>query len=142
MSGVIVRGLSGGSAFIPRINPYVAGNFSGSGGLVWTVDAGDVNGFTFAISGKLLHVEFDLLTTSVGGTLANTFLQVTIPGGYIPSFTCQVPCIDQDNSAVPENGYCIITQGSSLLLFRRIAGNWSASANNTRLSFNHSFFVS
>jgi hypothetical protein len=132
----------GGGGFRVLNNPYVAGDFSGSGGLTWTVDAGDVNGFTYALSGKLLHVEFDLITTTVGGTLANTFLQVKIPGGFLPSRTCQVNCLCQDNSANWEQAYCIITQASNQLLFRRIAGNWTASANNTRLDFNQSFFVS
>lgn len=134
--------LQGGGGFPQRNNPYLAGNFSGSGGLVWTVDAGDVNGFDFGKAGHLLHVEFDLITTTVGGTLVGTFLQVTIPGGYLPSRTCQVNCLCQNNSAVWEQAYCIISQGSNLLSFRRIAGDWSASANNTRLDFNQSFFVS
>jgi hypothetical protein len=131
------------TTFLPAFNvPFNAADFAGSGGLTWTVAAGDVNGFSYLIMGKRMMLAFDLVTTTVGGVLANNFLTVKIPGGALPAKTVQVPFTYQDNGGVPTAGYCIITMGSNLLNFRPAAGaNWSASVDLTRLSFNQAFEI-
>jgi len=135
-------GFSGGQGSGPRVSvPYNAGDFSGTGGLTWTVEAADVNGFGYSKDGPKLFIEFDLVTTTVGGGLANNFLSVAIPGGFLPSRTVQLPCLAQDNGTVWESVFCIVTQGSGALLFRRFAANWSAAANTTRLDVGLWFFV-
>lgn len=136
----IAFGGGGGSG--PRISvPYNAGDFSGTGGLTWTVAAGDVNGFGYSIDGPKMSIQFDLVTTTVGGVLANNFLSVLIPGGFVPSRTVQLPCLAQDNSVVWECIFCIVTQASNTLLFRRFAANWSAAVDTTRLDVGFSFFI-
>jgi len=130
--------------FPPATNvPYNAGDFTASAAMTWTVDAGDVNGLSYQLMGKRLFLMVDLVTTSVGGVVANAFLQVKIPGGVLPRSTVQIPFTYQDNGGVPTTGYCIITAGSNILSFRPAAGaNWTLSANLTRISFSASIEVS
>lgn len=124
--------------FPPSIEvPYLAGDFSGSGAMTWTVDAGDVNHFRYQVTGKRMHLMFDLVTTSVGGVVANEFLRVKIPGGFLPAATAQIPFTYQDNGGNPTSGYCLISMGNNLLSFRPALGaNWTVAVNTTRVSFN------
>lgn len=59
---------------------FAAGNFTGNGSMTWTVAAGDVATFAYAIVGKMMTVAFSIITTTVGGT-PDTLLQILIPGG-------------------------------------------------------------
>lgn len=121
---------------------YTAGDFSANGGMAWTVDALDVNGFRYQVSGKRMHLMVDLLTTSVTAPVANNFLQIKIPGGFLPRSTAQIPFVYQDNGGVPTNGYAILTMGSNIISLRPAAGaNWTASVNLTRVSLNADFEV-
>jgi hypothetical protein len=122
--------------------PYNAADFSANQSMTWTVQAGDVNGFSYQIFGKRLFMTVDVINSSVGGVVANAFLQIKIPGGFTPRRIAQVPFTYQDAGGNPTSGYCIITSGSNILSFRPAVGaNWSLSTDTTRVSFNGSFEV-
>jgi len=113
---------------------YSAGNFTANGAMTWTVDAGDVQVFTYRIIGKTLFINFRAQTTSVGGTL-NTQLRVAIPGGFTikTNGLAMAFVIDNGNRNV---GYynADLANGSTFFTIERADGaNWSAATNTTSL---------
>lgn len=125
---------------------FSGGNFSGAPSMTWTVDSGDVQAYSYYLSGKTLSVYVYATTTSVSGTI-NPTLQVTIPGAFTPVQTtiCN-PISITDNGSVKNIGDYVayVTPGSPTKIVVTKAGgttNWTASTNLTDLSFLLSFLV-
>lgn len=59
--------------------PYDASRFAASGGMSWTVDAGDVTTFAYAVAGRVMTVWVALYETVIAGT-ADINLFVRTPG--------------------------------------------------------------
>src|SRR3990167_787127 len=57
---------------------FSAGDFTASGSMTWTVDAGDVVTYAYTIINKVMTVLFYIDPTTVGGT-PSTSLQIAIP---------------------------------------------------------------
>jgi len=62
--------------------PFDSDDFTGSDSMTWTVDSGDVEGFSYCIRGNTMTVSFLLTSTSVGGT-RNAELLLAIPNGNV-----------------------------------------------------------
>jgi hypothetical protein len=58
--------------------PYVAGNFTASGSMVWTVEAADQSLFQYTRIGSLLLLTFSFASTTLAGT-ASANLMVQLP---------------------------------------------------------------
>ena len=108
---------------------HSAGNFTGSGTLVWTVASGDQTHFKYSRIGKRVLVNFGFDTTTVSGT-GNT-LQIPIPG----SLTAASPAdgfmryIDAGTAGV---GYCFVTtSGATIGLRKQDGSNWGAATDTT-----------
>jgi hypothetical protein len=114
---------------------YSALNFNGNGAMTWTVDAGDIFVCRYGVLGKLLIVNIDILTSSVGGTL-NYALQFKIPGGYVAAANAVAGyCRVIDNAAAQVAGEFSVTTGSNFLqIFKPGVAIWSAATNTTRIS--------
>jgi hypothetical protein len=59
---------------------FNAGDFTGGGSQTWTVTAGEVSTFRYAIFAKTMRVWFTIKGSTVGGT-PNSALSIKIPGG-------------------------------------------------------------
>ena len=60
---------------------YTAGDFTGGGTLVWTVDSGEVGTFRYTfLAGKTMLIWFTLNATTISGVGAD--LRIKVPGGY------------------------------------------------------------
>lgn len=109
---------------------FAAGNFTGSGAMTWTVDAGDVSSYEYSLVGKTLHVNFYLVTTTVGGT----------PGGYLKlnlfGFTV-AKAVTNRYGAYQGGWVTAAMEGRAGETFLRLyndsteGGTWGASTNGT-----------
>lgn len=115
--------------------PYVAGDFTGSSLMTWTVGSGDVLTDNYYVNGNQITMSMALASTSVGGTL-NTDLQRLIPNGWtakdtLVGGTCRV----SDNGSAGEAGVCVVAASGTKVLFRRSFAvtpvNWSAATDAT-----------
>ena len=52
--------------------PYAAGNFTGAGGLIWTVEAGDVSSLAYTRIGATAIVNINILQAVLSGTASQT----------------------------------------------------------------------
>lgn len=109
---------------------YDATNFTASAG-TWTVDAGDVVTFAYYLTGRLLCVIFDLVTTSVSN--AGVILRIAMPNGATSA-------VDQygfqragDGGAATTAGlYRSLASASRIEVFATSAGaGWSIATNTT-----------
>ena len=110
--------------------PFDAGNFTASGSMTWTVEAGDVTTLAYRRLGRMIKVEFYLVTTTVGGTAA-IFLRMAIPGGYVALRTAQTLITIIDNGTRATGEASVSASGTKIGFNRQDAANWSLSTNNT-----------
>jgi hypothetical protein len=116
--------------------PYAATNFTGLGGMTWTVDAGDVTAMTYSLRGRTLTVAFQLSTTSVGGTLASQ-LQIGngAYGGFVVSasafYAPLAVAYDGAPGAVAAGYITASANGAGLLLAKQSGAAWVAATNGS-----------
>jgi hypothetical protein len=66
--------------------PYSAANFVGTGGMVWTVEAGDLTVLKYRLSGRSVTLLIRLENTSISGTLTGqVHIQPAAYGAYVAS---------------------------------------------------------
>jgi hypothetical protein len=111
---------------------FAAGNFTASGAMTWTVDAGDVTTYAYNIRGKTMTIAFILVATTVAGT-PSTELRIAVPTALVIAKTIGIPYRSGDNgsSAI---GMARATAGNTYItLFKDMTevGNWAAATNTT-----------
>lgn len=111
---------------------FVAGDYTGSGSMTWTVESGDVTHSRYLLRGRTLFWNTNINTTTVGNTL-NTELRITIPGGLTAaSQTIMAVRINDNGTEAISFAY---TNSDTLLRWRVNATdpavNWTASTNAT-----------
>lgn len=114
---------------------YNAGNFTASGAMTWTVEAGDVVTYQYMLVNKTMFLNFYITASSVGGTPSGA-LQLTIPAGKVPAKNSVALIRAVDNGAAAL-GIAILSAGSNIIALRRdvAAGtNWSAATNATEVN--------
>jgi hypothetical protein len=112
---------------------FNAADYTASGSMTWTVDAGDVGSCAYYLKGRSLSVTFVLQTTSVGGTPSNLLLRV-IPGGFTCSDNASAALIVHNNSVWSMASMNVGTGASTLIGFGTDPSatvNWTASTNTT-----------
>lgn len=116
--------------------PHLAGNFTASGAMTWTVAAGDQATFAYVLMGKLLIVAFTIVTATVAGVVSTT-LQITLPGmdasghALVAARDMSVPVWITDNGT-KAIGVARVTAGGTTIRIERVDGsNWTAAANTT-----------
>lgn len=108
---------------------FAAGNFTASGAMTWTVDAGDVAIQKYKVEGNTFTMALTVNTSSVGGVVASG-LQVAVPNGYTTASDASNFLRVNDNGTFFIS-YCFYSSGN-LVCRRDISSNfWTASANNT-----------
>jgi hypothetical protein len=105
--------------------------FTANGSMTWTVESGDVTGFSYYLSGRQLTFQFYLVNTSVGGT-PDTLLQINMPGGFtIASQNSNGLWATDNNALVP--GRVWINNLTIPRLALQKSGNWTISTNTTQI---------
>jgi len=113
--------------------PFNAGNFSASTG-TWTVTALNQTTFTYVIMGKTMILSCYIANTSVSAT--PTFLQMLIPGGYLPASqqTYIAEGIDSVLGGVPTTA--IVVGGAGIIFIQQLTGvPWNTSVGATAIYF-------
>lgn len=111
---------------------FSAGNFTASGSMTWTVEAGDVIVYRYKmISADTMVLQWFINTTTVGGT-PSTGLRIAIPNSKVSSDSHSTTCRNFD-SGTGVIGFVEVANGESYItIFRDAAvSNWTASTNNT-----------
>lgn len=114
--------------------PYNVNDFFATAAMTWTVDAGDVSNFSFAIDGKFIRINAQLNTTTVGGVVAGANLQLKIPGGLLAARNMAGVCLAAPAGAATEAVAWSVTAGSNIITILRFAANWVLGANNTSVN--------
>lgn len=114
--------------------PFNAGDFTASGGMTWTVEAGDIISFRYGIQENRMFISLFVVSTTVAAPLSGT-LKVKIPNLRTAVYTSYNSALIVDNG-IYKIGYVYATAASNLLSIELApSGNFSASVNNTRAAF-------
>lgn len=106
--------------------PYNAGDFTGSGTIVWTVDVGDLLTFEYQEINDYTNL---LAITVQGATIAGAGNQLTIALPFTPISAMAGPLLLADAGLV-EVGFYSITAGIAAIdFFRQGLPNWTATVN-------------
>jgi hypothetical protein len=122
--------LNGAQIGVATTPPFNAGNFSGSGGMTWTVTSGEVIDYSYTVTGKIETVFWQLNGTTVGGTL-NPVLNMTIPGGNTAANNTAIGVFSVPNNGNWQAAGAAVTAGNtyiSLYVDPTEATNWTASS--------------
>ncbi len=111
--------------------PYAKSSFGASGGMIWTVDAGNQALLQYLrLSPTVMVISFRLLNTSVGGTVSDV-LKVRLPEGAVAAKTMFGQAWGQDNGTSTML-ICYVMAGDARLQIQRSdLANWTASARQT-----------
>lgn len=119
---------------------YAAGNFTATGTMTWTVDAGDVASYCYATHNRRMTVAFALSNTTVGGTLG-VGLRIAIPGGFVATKTMYAMVLLIDNGT-SQTAIAFVAAGSSVVEIQKVGGaNMSAATNATAVFGQISFEI-
>lgn len=122
--------------------PYDSGDFTGQDSMTWTVDSGDVRGFSYRQTGRAVHVMLAIEASSVGGTPSQA-LFVAFPGGFTPSdggSTAIYSATFVVDNGTHETGR--VTPGSNKIEILRVTNaSWTVSSGTTRVYVNTLFRV-
>jgi hypothetical protein len=100
LAGVIfgTAGTLSALEYVPWTTPaFNAGNFSGSGAMTWTVEAGDVTTYAYTITGKKMTVAFVIGPSVIGGTPSDTVC-IKVPTSKTIAKTMYGVCMSYNNS--------------------------------------------
>lgn len=112
---------------------YAAGNFTGSGGMGWTVGAADQSDYGWCwIVGELALVTFNISDTDVVAP-AGISLQIALPAGLTPSKTMVFPMLLWD-AGVKAMGQAIVVAAGTNILCRKLDNSaWTVTAGANTL---------
>jgi len=120
--------------------PYAAGDYTGGGGMTWTVDAADMKTFCYLLQGKSLTVVTYLDTTSVSGGAGQLF--VAIPAGFVATRLFQGLTVGFDNGVgTPTYNRVGSVNFTQIEVGRGDATAWAAAVNNTYIRTHFTFPV-
>ena len=113
---------------------FNAANFTGNGGMTWTLTAPDQVAYAYRTHAGEMTVSFSFNQTSVGGVL-DTLLQFPVPAGKAATkqVTTAIGLLSDNGTTVP--GTMIVSpainSGRSVVVRRADGAAFAASANNT-----------
>lgn len=112
---------------------FSAGNYTGSGSMTWTVDAGDVTTFAYMINGKMMTVSFYIIGTTIAGTPSDT-LRIVIPASKTATKTMSAPCSISDNGTPNAGAVRVVASGTSIEITRDDNANFTAATDATSVT--------
>jgi hypothetical protein len=118
---------------IPQSVPYSAGLFTTYGGAAWTVEAGDLIGYTYTLVGKICIIQINLQNSSVAAG-AGVFLIIQNPPGISwASVVPTMPMATANDAGVVVRAYFNIIDGNRMGCVKVDASNWNVATNNTTI---------
>lgn len=111
--------------------PYNAGDYTGSGSLVWTVASGDVTDFSYCfLNDKYVNLNIRVEGTDISGT--GTTLTIALPAAITPLKGAAGPCLIADNGSLSVLGFYSIAAGVPEISFLlSTVANFAASSGGT-----------
>jgi hypothetical protein len=110
--------------------PYNPANFTGSGGMVVTVDAGDQVNYSYTLIGKTMILSLYIAPFSVSG--GGTHVQIAIPNGLLGAAFASSPVSTLYDNGALGSGVFSTQTGSPWVFVERTGGAaWTASVNNS-----------
>ncbi len=119
--------------------PYNPADYTGSGGMGWTVPLASVLTFQYMLLGDTMFVEGLWNTTTVVAP-AGVDLMVKIPGGYISASRAQWTNQATDAGVITPSQNRVDPDGTTLNIRRQDGANWTVAAATTIVKF-HGFFA-
>ena len=118
---------------------HSAGNFTASGAMTWTVDAGDQTTFSYQQIGKTVRLWISIVTSTTAG-VADTNLRVTLPNSWAITKTVTQAVVISDGGNLA--GQAILSAAATYVAFYRMdAANWTLAANAVNAAFVGQFEV-
>lgn len=116
---------------------FAAGNFSADTGANWTLTSGDQTTLAMSLQGLTLELDFELFTTTVGGT--PLYLKIALPGGRVVRHTKSGTirrAFDNGTSITSKAMVVAIAGDAFIRIYKDDTGtaNWTASTNLTDVS--------
>jgi hypothetical protein len=111
---------------------FAAGNFTGNGLMTVTVDAGDLDRYSYYVTGGMLTFACQIRTFTTGGT-PNTNVNIALPGGFNLLDDMGGNCIVVNNGGTFEQGRLVFTSVTNVAIQRAGAANWANGVNNNEL---------
>jgi hypothetical protein len=96
---------------------FVAGDFTGLGGMSWTVTYAGVETLTWTQNGRTMTVSFKINSGTTAGT-ANTGLNIKIPSGKTATLGVLTACRVTDNGT-QSIGFCSVGAGSPQITIQK-----------------------
>lgn len=121
--------------FLAADVPFSATDFAATLSMTWTVAAGDVTVYRYALAGKFMMLWLNLTTTTVGGVVAGANLTLKLPNGALAAKAATFNALAAPGGAALEGVAVAAAAGSNLLTILRYAANWIAGADNTAVAF-------
>ena len=118
---------------------HAGGNFTAASG-TWTVESGDQITFGYSLVGKMITVIFTIATSSVSATPAT--LSIAIPGSFTAAKAVYNAILIADNSTRTMGTARVAAAGTTIVIERMDAGNFSAATNATSIVGQITFEVS
>lgn len=110
---------------------YSAGDYTASGAMTWTVEAGDVTEIKYTIDpNKRMTVKFAIEQTSVGGVASDT-LKIAIPASKTAAAPTYNPVHIVDNGTATTGYATVATAGTTINIKRTNGANFAGAANTT-----------
>ncbi len=109
--------------------PYTSTDYTATGGMTWTVDAGDVTTFAYRLQGATMIYFVNIITCSIVAPLSSTLLVALYPVGVTVTKTCASGAQISDNGTAVPGSMQMILPGSQLSFRRSDKGNFAASTN-------------
>lgn len=122
--------------------PFNAGNFSGGGSMVWTVEAGDILQNRYQLIGKTLLWSVYLFTTSISGT-PGPQLRINLPivGAVAATTRFLMPVAYIGDGGVNGSGYVETVGGTYIAISKINLANFTVAANGLHLAFTTVFEI-
>lgn len=123
--------------------PFNAAEFTGGGGMTWTVEAGDVLGNQYRLVGNTLFVWAALFQTAIGGT-PSPGLQQVIPGGFTTGLNVGEQLrtvIAVQNNGVDQAGLLFTVAGSVLYYYAGLGTTTPWAVGSAGVFVNFAFVV-
>lgn len=121
--------------------PYAASDYTGSGSMIWTVEAGDVITSAVLPIGRMLLFTLQIDSSSVGGSPA-TYLRVKVPFGYVPARSMDIVGSANDGDlGTTLTRVRVFQSDPNILILRTDGANWRIFSNATSVRLQMSILI-
>jgi hypothetical protein len=132
LTAPVINGVITGTAMNWTTPTFSAADYSGTGGMTWTVASGNVTTSRYIVIGKTMTYIFTIASTSVGGVVSSE-LRIAIPGGYTAAnrATQALGLIVDNGTRITAYGDTVGAANTYIAIVKHAGTNWTASAANT-----------